>query len=172
MALEQMIKGDSHVTGTITCGGFVPPPGSITNAAIQAAAGIDTTKVDHRHAITYQQAPGTAIVAATHDAHICRANGVVLALEAAITGAIATGGDRTVDVDVQLGNAAAGFATILTGTVQFTNSSTLRAVVSGTVASDDLADGDILRIVITVAGAAGNQAQGLVVTITLDEEAQ
>ena len=45
-----------------------------------------------------------------------------------------------------------------------------RLRVFGTVAVTALVAGDILRLVLTVAGAAGAQAQGLIVTLTVRED--
>jgi hypothetical protein len=58
-------------------------------------------------------------------------------------------------------------ASVLTGTIGFTNLSTLYAWTSGTLSTTTLTADDKLRVTVTVAGAAGNQAQGLVLEIVL-----
>jgi hypothetical protein len=170
MANPVTMPGDLIIQGTIYAPALALSTASITDAMIAAAAAIQYTKVNHKLKKSYQQPTGTAIVAETKDIHIVDGtSGTVLAVKVAITGLIATGGDRTVDVDVQKSTGGGAFATILTGTVHFTNGSTIRAISLGTISSAALVAGDILRIVITVAGAAGNQAQGIVVELILWE---
>jgi len=161
-----------HVKGQLSCKTFVAPVGSIGDQAIESNAGIDTEKVIHRHALRYNQAPGTAVVAATADLHILQADGETLSLEAAITGAIATGGDRTVTIDLLRSTGAGAFATVLSAPIVLDNTSVLRTPESATIATPTLVDGDILRLTVAVAGAAGNQAEGLVVTLTINEDPQ
>lgn len=167
-----IINNDLHVAGSLSARSFTPPAGSVANASIEAAAGIVATKLEHQHAIHYAQVPGSAIVAATQDVHIVRgATGDVVALEAALTGALADHVSRTVTVDLHKSTGGGSFATVLTSTIGFTSSSTLRTAVAAVVNSAGLVDGDILRIVVTVAGGSGNQAQGLQVTLTIREDA-
>lgn len=171
--MASRLKGPLHVTGTLSADNINYPPGSVGDADIEANAGIDPTKVKHRLAIPYAQAPGANIVAATIDLHIARAAGLGVALEAAVTG-VQAGGDRTVTVDLHKGNAATPFATVLTTLITLSAADALRtpeaAVVDG--AKDDLADGDILRLIVALGGSAGTQPQGLIVTLTLDQNPQ
>lgn len=171
MALD-VINNDLHVNGNFTCKTFDPPDGSLTNSHFSASADIDATKVEHQIPLDYQQVPGTAILAATSDLHIVHgAGGSVVSFRAAVTGAIATGADRTVNVDLQKSTGAGAFATILSATLLFNNVSVLRTVGSAAIATPALVAGDILRVVVAVAGSAGNQAQGLIVTATIREDA-
>lgn len=173
MAIQQPTRFTNavHFAGAVSFGGtFTPPTGSITNASIVASAGIDASKVNHKFPLRYAQAPGSAIVAGTQDLHVVAgATGAIESVEAAITGAIATGGDRTVTIDIQKSTGGGAFATVLSATIQFDNGDTLRTASAGTVSDADLVDGDILRVVVTVAGAAGAQAEGLIVTLFLQE---
>lgn len=170
---QTTIPNDLHVQGALSCQTFSPPASSITNAAIVANAAIAATKVVHRRGLDYCQLASGAIAAETRELHIVYgATGTLIAFKAAITGTIATGADRTVTVDLHKSTGAAAFATVLSATIGFTNASVLRTVVSGTINSTSLVAGDILRIVVTVAGSAGNQALGLVATLTLDEDPQ
>jgi len=169
---QDVINNDLHVNGNLSSKTFAPPSGSITNAHISASADIDATKVEHQLALDYEQLPGTAVVADTRDLHIVHgATGSVVSFRAAITGTIATGADRTVNVDLQKSTGAGAFATILSATLEFDNASVLRTVATSAVATPALVAGDILRVVVTVAGAAGNQALGLIATATIREDA-
>ncbi len=138
------------------------PSGSITDAAQNSA---NTYPVKS----TYSQPTGTAIVAGNAALHVAGNTGTVRAVYAAITGLIATGGDRTVTIDVKKSTAGGAFATILTGTIGFTNGSTLLTTTSGAITTTAYSANDIFQVVVTVAGAAGNQAQGLVVTVHFNE---
>ena len=170
MADTIVFPTDVYITGRLVPLQFSPPAGSVGNTAIPALAAIDASKLIHRFDLSYTQVPGTAVVTETRDLRILRgATGTVAAVEAAITGAIATGGDRTVTIDVQKGNSATAFTTILTATLSFTSSSVLRTVSAATISVPAVLDNDILRVVVTVAGSAGAQAQGLIVTVTLEE---
>lgn len=169
---QNRVEGDLFVTGNVACTTFSPPANSITNASVLAAAGIAAAKLQHQHSLNYTQPNGTAIVAATQGLFICRgATGAMVYVQAMITGVIATGGDRAVTVDVKYGNAATGYTTVLSAAISFTSADALRTVKSGTLAVPAIAAGDSLQIVVAVAGAAGNQAQGLLVTTTVYEDA-
>lgn len=170
---QDLINNDLHVNGTLSCKTFNAPAGSIGDAAIKATAGIDATKLEHQFDIGLAQPPGTDVVAETRDLRIIHgSSGEVVAVKAAITGAVATGADRSVTIDLQKGNVATGFASILASTLPFVSTDTLRAVKQAAIANPNLAIGDILRLVVTVAGVAGNQAKGLIVSVTLREDAQ
>lgn len=163
-------SGDLYVTGTLTPVRLTVPAGTIVDAAVGATAALADTKLVHRYNLSVQQT-GT-VVAQTQYLRICRAAGNIRSVEAAITEAIATGADRTVTIDVQKSTGAAAFATVLSATIVFTNVSVLRTVSVGTIASAALVDNDILKVTVAVAGAAGAQATGLIVTVTIGEDPQ
>jgi hypothetical protein len=168
---QDLINNDLHVAGHLSCKTFTLPAACVSNATIAGAAGIEATKVVHQFPLYVQQAPGTAVVSATTLIHIARAVGTVVSIEA-ITTTPTTGGDRTVSIDLQKSTGGGSFATILSAPISLTNATTARTVVSATISNPSLVDGDLLQVVVTVAGAAGSQAQGLLVTVTLREEPQ
>jgi hypothetical protein len=142
---------------------------NIANADVSAAAGIKASKLEGEHAFSYS-ATGT-IAAATYYLHTVRgANLTLLNFYAAITETVATGADRTVNVDLQKSTGGGAFATVLSATIQFTNGSTARVVSSATISSAACVVGDLLRVVVTVAGAAGAQALGLIATLHVRED--
>ena len=166
---QDIINNDLHVRGTLSAERFLPPAGSIADAGVQANADIQDTKVRHRNAFNLSQTG--AVVAATQYLQIQRFTGSVLAIEAMITETIATGADRTVTIDLAKSTAGGAFASILTSTIVFNNVSVLRTITEGVINTSGLVDGDVLRLTVAVAGAAGNQALGLVVTVTTRENA-
>lgn len=129
-----------------------------------------TSKAIHRYREHYSQATGTAVVALTNQIMcVAKGTGTIKTFQAAIIGAIATGADRTVTIDLQKSTALGAFATVLSSTIVFNNASTLRVVSSGSFSDTTLANGDFLYITVAVAGAAGNQAQGLAICLEWDE---
>lgn len=158
--------------GRVSLNGTITVSPGWSNSHIAAGAAIAADKLEHEHFLNYYQAPGTAIVAATVDLCVIGgATGLVVSISAAITGAIATGGDRTVTVDLHRSTAGGAFATVLTTPPVLDNTSVLRTPEAGVVSAslDDLVATDILRLIVTVAGAAGNQGQGLIVTVGLTQ---
>jgi hypothetical protein len=145
------------------------PNSSIKNQMIVGP--IDASKVTRHESVNVQLfGPTTTVTALTQDIHIVRGvTGTLLAIQAAICGTIATGADRTVTVDLQKSTGAGAYATVLSSTVGFTNVSVLRTAVSGVLSGTSVIVADILRLIVTVAGAAGAQALGLVVTVTMEE---
>ncbi len=114
-------------------------------------------------------APANAITAITQYLGFVRVAGVVRDFQALVNGTIATGGDRTVNVDLQHSTGGGGYSTMLSATILFNNGSTLLVPGAASFASTALAAGDSLQIVTTVAGAAGNQAKGLAVAVWIAE---
>lgn len=163
------ISGDLTVTGQISCGAFFAPASSVNNAAVVSNAAIDYTKTQTQFGIRYDQAAGGAVVSETRGLYIAHNTGGIVDFQAAIIGAVATGADRTVTIDVKKSTGLAAPATVLSAPVVFNNASTLYAVTTASIAGGTFIAGDLIEVVVTVAGAAGAQAQGLLCTLTLWE---
>jgi len=168
--MATVIDGDLTVRGSLVPTRVALPSGSVTDATVTAGAKIGAAKVVHRFAISATQVPGTAVVAETRDLFIARAAGTVVAVEAAITGAIATGTDRHVFVDLHKSTGAGAFASVLSADIDLDDGSTLRTAVAGTITSASYVAGDIFRLVVAVSGSDAAQAEGLIVTVHFDEE--
>ena len=168
------IEGTVHFPGTVSIGSyFYPPAGSINNDAISSSATqrIAASKVVHQFTLTRQPfGPATTISAITELLHSVRgAAGTAIGLEVSVV-TPATGADRTVSIDLQKSTGGGAFATILTTPLVLNNATAALTPQSAVIASSSLSDGDILRVVITVAGAAGNQAIGLLLALVLQED--
>lgn len=148
---------------------FTLTGGTLGDSAIASNAGIQATKLQHRYHFFHSQS-GT-VAAATQYFRILQATGESLSIEAAVTEAVATGADRTVTIDLKRSTGGGAFASILTSTIVFNNVSTLRAISTGAINTSTLSDGDMLQLTVAVAGAAGAQAQGLLVSVTIRENA-
>jgi hypothetical protein len=169
---QDLVNNDLHINGSLSAKTFTPPAGCIDNAAIKAAADIDYTKLEHMWSLEYDQPGGTAMGADTRYLHTVRgATAVVLTLEAFVD-TVATGADRTVTLDLKKSTGGGAFASILAATLVFNNTDTARTHKTATISAPTLVDGDKLQLTVAVAGSAGNQAQGLGVTITIKEKAQ
>ena len=127
------------------------------------------SKVQHRYALEYEQSGTVAADTGKVLRVVKGATGVIRAMQALVWSAVATGGDRTVNVDLKKSTGGGAFATVLSATIQFTSASSLRAASAGVFSDTSLQAGDILQIVVTVAGAAGAQAVGLHVSVTVAE---
>ncbi len=140
-----------------------------------AADRLSAAKLIHEKSLWVSQT-GTIVAATTY---IFSVKGIaavgqsatIKSIRARIEEAIATGADRTVNVDLQRSaNPAGAYASILAATIAFTNVSPLLRVWAPepTLTTTVLGAGDTLRVVVTVAGAAGLQATGLLVEVILN----
>jgi len=169
---QQVIPADVYVDGQFNARTMSLPSSCVGNSQVSAGAAIDTSKLQHRHVEHYSQATGTAVVAANAVmALITVGAGTLKQFSAAITGAVATGADRTVTVDLKKSTSLAAFATVLSAPLVFDDDTALFEYSSAVLSSTGLVEGDILQVTVAVAGAAGNQAQGLVAKLIYDEDA-
>ena len=166
---QDIINNSLHVNGALSCREFNAPPGSISDSDIEAAAAIDATKLIHQFPLHVAQV-GT-VTAVTTLLHVAQGDGEIVSIEA-VTPTVATGADRTVTIDLQKSTGGGAFATVLTTTLVLDNTNTARVAEAGTINTPDYVDGDVFQLVVTVAGAAGSQASGLLVTVTVRENPQ
>lgn len=165
MAEPTRIIGETHFAGPVVLLSTVTmPDGAIGNADIEAGAAIAATKLQHQFPL-HLSVSGT-VAAVTNIVHVARGAGTLVSVEAvAATVPTGTGCDYTVTCDVKKSTAGGAFATMLTTTAVIDDGETdltpVAAVVSG---SNTYVDGDLLEIVVTVAGSVGTQATGLCVT--------
>lgn len=171
MAAPIIIPGDAIIQGTLSVGvGVNLPTGSVTNEEIAASAGIEASKLQTHFRFKDELfAAATTVAAVSKYVFTAHAAGSLLGVEAVITGAIATGADRIVSIDLKKSTAGGAFASVLSGVFGFTNSSTLLVPVSGTIVTPNYIAGDTFEIVVTVAGSASAQATGLGITIATAE---
>lgn len=164
------IDGDDlHVKGRLTAGAFTPPTGSVGSAAVNTGDPLPSAGLVHRYRHAPELfGPATTITALTKWLTPILAAGTLRSIKGYIA-VQATGADRTVTVDLQKSTGGGAFATVLTTTVNITNVTVIRTAVSGTILTAPVVAGDILQLVVTVAGAAGAQAQGLLVEVEWDE---
>lgn len=145
--------------------------GFLGNDAIATGAAVSASKLQHKHAIPQELAEqNTTIVAIEKLAYIVKgSNASLLNVRAAVI-TIATDATRHVYVDLQRSTAGGAFSTVMSSTIDLTSTSVNRTAVNGSLASTALVAGDILKWVITLAGAGGAQAKGLIVNAQFEED--
>lgn len=164
---QSVVYGNTYFAGNLGAQSIAIPADSIRDAQVAPFAGIDHSKLIHKHPLRYDQKLGTAVVAETRILHIAHADGVVLAIEAILT-TPPTSTD-TVTIDLQRGNTASGYASVLSAPLVINNSATARTVQAAAIADDDYVDGDSFQLVVTVSGTS---AQGLAVNVWTAEDPQ
>lgn len=170
--LTSIHRGDLHVTGALSSTRLRLPAGSVDDQAVTGdPPGIGADKIIHRIPLARQlAAPATAVAAVTELVYICQAIGgaTIRRIEAAVV-TPATGNDRTVTVDLQRSTGGGAFASVLTAPIAFDDESDALTAVAGAIAADTLDEGDLLQIVVGVAGSDADQAKGLLVSVLVDE---
>lgn len=168
------IEGAVTITGRLSPAYLSIPNETIENAAIKSDAAIAATKLQQQYLLSYQQAPGTNVVAATHLLHIAKGAGELIGLAVRPITA-PTGGDLAYTVDIQKAADASGTWTSLLDApleVSVAESSANNTIYAGDlVATPTYSAEDTLRIVIALSGSTGSQGQGLIVTATVREAA-
>ncbi len=165
------IDGDLVVRGTLSSSSQQYPAGSIQASDIVAAAGIEATKLQHQHAIVFSESDATTVTAQTIPIYtVSGVSGTIVGIDVACTTA-PTGGDLAFTVDLQVGDVSTALATTLSAPVSYSATQSDLEVESGAVTSATLVDGDTLALVIAVSGSTGTQGSGLVVTVTIREDA-
>lgn len=163
MARAQTVYGDAVIDGALTItGALTAPAGSLTNAMIAAAAGIDASKLD-----AHQNVP--AYVAGTPTSSIILAYRVPAAgtLTEFNAGCITVPiGSATCAVDLKKNG-----TTVLTAPVSLDSSSVAYTSEAGALSSTAVVADDILTVVLTVTTPGSDtQATGVYAAIGIDEE--
>src|SRR5262245_55660279 len=168
---QSQLIGNYRVNRNLTVQTLTIPNNTVTDSMVSPTAAIQTTKMDHRNSYDWQLfGPTTTITALTQWLKFVKGTTATLFAISAAIAVQATGADRTVDIDLQRSTAGGAFATVLTATIHITNATVIRTAVTGSFIAVSPVVGDIFQAVVTVAGAAGAQAQGLLLTLVMDEK--
>ena len=173
MASESRLEGNVFVNGLLRMLSITLPSDTVKNDNVTSGADIDADKLEHQHAIEYQQADGSDVVAATVPIHIVRGvSGMIVDIEVVCQHS-PSGGDLAFTVDLQKANEGSPvLTTVLTGVITIDSTISEYEVEPGTINLANLAAGDTLALVIAVSGSTGSQGQGLIVTTTIREDAE
>lgn len=168
--MAAIVNDDYQFTGQVVFSGAVYlPTGSVENDDVKAAAGISASKLQSQRDICGELfESATAIAALTRLIYAAKGAGTLLSFKSWIE-VVATGGDRTVAVDLKKSTAGGAWASVLSATSNYTNGSSVRTLVAGTINNASYVAGDLFQVVVAVAGAAGDQAKGLGFQLLADE---
>lgn len=149
---------------------FEVPNNFVTKAMIKSTAGLSGAQIVRHESINIELfGPATTIAALTKWLHLVRgATGTIVAAQ--VVHAVAGTGDRTVTVDIQKSTGGSAFATMLSGTMQVLVATTIRTAVTATFSSQSVVAGDIVEAIVTLGGTTGSYPQGLLLTVTIEED--
>jgi hypothetical protein len=174
MPNQSVVYSDVQVSGTLTCTRFSCPTGAIGNDAVAAGVAgnyVAASKLEHQFGESVEYAGfASAVNAGQKMLHIVRGlTGEVVGIEGMfITAPSAT--TASFSMDLRKVTAASTGASILSAVVTFVSTDVVRTPKAGTISSADLADGDMLNLVITTTGSTANAALGFIATLTLRED--
>ena len=153
---------DDVYVGTLSCGSFSPPASCIDADAIEPNAGIEASKVEHRHMPVLGQKNGAANVAMRQVIHILYGTTGTLLEVRARNITIAGTGTTSIQIKKNGSNILSSALTLAVG-----DGTTLKTTSSFTSAA--LVAGDLLEVDITVSDT--DAGQGVSVGLVLDEDA-
>lgn len=163
MALTNRISGDVVIDGALVLtGALTAPAGSLTNAMIAAAAGIDASKLDsHRNVPAYVAGTPTS--------------SVILAYRVPSTGTITSFWAGCITVPTGSATCAVNLkkngTTCLSATVDLDSSSVAYTSEEGTLTVTSVVEDDILTVELTVTTPGSDtQSTGVYAAIGIDEE--
>jgi len=166
------IGEDVHIAGNLSVQTLTIPGGTVDDAAVKAAAGLSASKLQHQHCLTYSQADGSDVAAAIVPIYTVRGTSATIVAVEVVCVDAPSGGDKAFSVDLQKADEGTPTpATVLTGTIAYSQTQNDCEVEPGTIDSAGLVQGDTLLAVVAVSGSTGTQGQGLVVTVTVREDA-
>lgn len=164
MALSRH-EGDLQVTGNFVSKTMSLPAGCVEADDIEANAGIEASKLQHRHQPTFAQ-PNTAAADETRMVHVVYGTtGSIIAFKA---GSIAKAvGDAITTVDLKVNGAS-----VLSAVITLDNANTNRVAESGTVLTPALVVGDVIEVVVDGTIGTGTLPTGVFASVVINEDAQ
>ena len=167
MASPNIVQGDQVVTGQLVAqGGFVPPAGSIGDAAIAAAAGLSASKLQHEHRKSYAQESATAAADEARVLHTVR--GAAGTIKSFVAGAVVPAvGDAIVEIDLLKDGVS-----VLDAAIEVNVAHAAYEVVAGTIDTPTVAAGDVLEVSIDGTIGTGTLAKGVFCELSVREDAE
>jgi len=148
MAEPSRIIGEQHFMDDVVFNDTVTLPDStVTNAKVSASAAIAATKLEHQTSKTYAQPSDQTAAFDSQVIHtVYGSTGTIVAFE--VGAVVACTSTSTVDVDLHKNGTS-----ILSSPVEIDSADTAYTLVSGTVSTSTLADGDVLEVIVLPNGA-------------------
>jgi hypothetical protein len=139
------------------------PAGTIVNADVRADAEIAASKIVRQHVKTYAIESDTAVTDTTYTVHtVYGTTGVILGFKCGCV--VPSTGTDVLDVDLLING-----ATCLTAVVRVDKDDAAYAIVSGTIDTSALADGDVVEIDFDVTAGDGTAPKGAFATVIFTE---
>ncbi len=166
MAAPSIVNGDLHIRGNCRPDTLSPPDGCIDDDAVQAAAGIKASKLEHQHRVGYAQESATLAADESRVLHVVFGNtGSIQHFEAGSV--VACTGTDKVEIDLLKDGVS-----VLTAKITLDSTSTAYIVVEGAINTAGLVDGDVLEVHIDATAGDGVLAKGVFVALTVHEDAE
>lgn len=160
-----MIEGDVFVTGSLSAQSMNVPANAVGNAEVEAAAGIEASKLQHQYGPCFSQASADA-TAEERVIHVVKgATGTIVAFRAGFR--TAPDGSSSCDVDLKKNG-----TTILTAEITLDDSYTAYQLVTPAgFTSTSLVAGDVLSVQVKDI-VSSNPPEGVFAQLVLREDAQ
>jgi len=142
------------------------PAGTIADAEVASDADIQYDKMQHVHAVVFNQADGAAAATEDRIVHISRTAETLIGYQYCIDGAAV--GDSTVDIDIQKSTGGGAFATVLSPETQITSATANITAVDGSGDFDGTPTGvagDLWKVAVAATAGTGTLPQGLCVVL-------
>lgn len=165
MATPTRIESDVYIAGNLRSQTMSIPNGTLVDAAVNAAAGIAATKLEHQYNIAYAQASGATAAAESRVLTTCYgATGDIISFKAGSVAPCA--GNATVTVDLTKNGTS-----VLSAAITLDSANTARVVEAGTISTATMVAGDVLEAVIAVNAGTGTLALGVFGQLITREDA-
>lgn len=160
-----IIDGDVQVTGRLIAPTLTLTAGTVTAAAVQAAAGIEASKLEHQYQPVFSQEGGTDAAAEVRVVHVVKgATADIVSFHAGSV--VAATGTGVCTVDCKKNG-----TTILSAVITLDNGNTAYVVEAGTLAVTSAVAGDVFTVV--VGGVASTVLpKGVFARLVIREDAQ
>ncbi len=143
----------------------VLPAGTVANSAVSGSAGINASKMEHLHQVTFAQPYATVAEDAQEAVHVVRGtSGTIKSVHIGYAGATDIAGNATVDVDVYVDG-----ATIFSGVPQLTSAASQYDNIAGTIGTASVLQTEVIEVVVNATVGTGALPDGLFCVIRLDE---
>lgn len=155
---------DGTFRGAVTFLNLKPNAGCIKKAHIEAAAGIEATKLEHQHRAVYAQESATTAAAAKDEViHVVKGTtGTLKSFEAGCV--VACLGDSVVTVDLHKNGVS-----ILVAAVDIDSGDAAYDLVAGVIDTAAVVHDDVLEVVVTVAVGTGTLGKGVFAYMDIHE---
>jgi len=158
---DVLIRGALRVTGTVTMGA-----GSIQDGAVNAAADLQYSKLQHQHRPVYRQESETTAAAEQQTIHVVvGATGTLLSVKAGCVTPCA--GNATITVDLLVN----GASVLDSACIELSSAEAAYELLAGSIDDTALEVGDVIEIDVAVDAGTGTLGEGLFCVVDLSEAA-